>query len=113
MKFFEKIAERNWKREGLKGFGFGAAAGMVHAAVTHPIEHKLYGKSTGLSWGKHLALRGVKSALATGASLGTYHFLNNISKRRKAKSARVNRRLKWMHKKKGLTYKPYKPKKYK
>ena len=113
MKYFEKIAGKNWKKEGLKGFGFGAAAGLVHAAVTHPIEHKLYGKGTGMGFWKHFAFRGVKSGLATGASLGTFHFLNTVSKRRKSRSKRVNNRLKWMHKKKGLKFKTYKPKKYK
>ena len=38
------------RREGIKGFALGAVSGLAHAAVTHPIEHKLYGKSTGMGY---------------------------------------------------------------
>ena len=90
MKYFKKEAtkrrkKKSWKSEGLKGFALGAVSGLAHAAVTHPIEHKLYGKATGMNWGKHLMFRGGKAALATSATLGTYHFLNTLSNRRKKK----------------------------
>ena len=99
MKYFTKIAGRkrkgsSLKREVGKGFAMGAISGLAHAAVTHPIEHKLYGKTTGMGYWKHLGFRGAKAALATSATLGTFHFLNTLSKRRKARSTKVNNQIK-------------------
>ena len=90
---FEKLAEswppklKTYKDNGIevagspevnsfiKNLGIGAVAGAVSTTVTHPTEHKLYGK--GMKSFPHYVQRLKKGTIASTAGYGTAFYLKD------------------------------------